>query len=197
MSPKILLFFFFCFFSFINTIKINDNDFFTQQIRNLVRKIDRISKNNQDEKIMNILIEKLRYYIFNHDIQREGAERSKYENIRNISQNVSDDTEDGTYDIYTKEKVSFDRGYQVSFETSYDNYTDDEFEDIAYKMSLLSDNSAYQGVYSLTPELSFHFDDLELASVLGTLFNQISIWDWSIMDERFNEYFVNKSSDIF
>ncbi len=197
MSPKILLFFFFCFFSFINTIKINDNDFFTQQIRNLVRKIDRISKNNQDEKIMNILIEKLRYYIFNHDIQREGAERSKYENIRNISQNVSDDTEDGTYDIYTKEKVSFDRGYQVSFETSYDNYTDDEFEDIAYKMSLLSDNSAYQGVYSLNPELSFHFDDLELASVLGTLFNQISIWDWSIMDERFNEYFVNKSSDIF
>ena len=100
MRPKILLFFFFCFFSFINTIKINDNDFFTQQIRNLVRKIDRISKNNQDEKIMNILIEKLRYYIFNHDIQREGAERSKYENIRNISQNVSDDTEDGTYDIY-------------------------------------------------------------------------------------------------
>ena len=197
MSPKILLFFFFFFFSFINTIKINDNDFFTQQIRNLVRKIDRISKNNQDEKIMNILIEKLRYYIFNHDIQREGAERSKYENIRNISQNVSDDTEDGTYDIYTKENVSFDRGYQVSFETSYDNYTDDEFEDIAYKMSLLSDNSAYQGVYSLNPELSFHFDDLELASVLGTLFNQISIWDWSIMDERFNEYFVNKSSDIF
>ena len=197
MSPKILLFFFFCFFSFINTIKINDNDFFTQQIRNLVRKIDRISKNNQDEKIMNILIEKLRDYIFTHDIKREGAERSKYENIRNISQNVSDDTEDGTYDIYTKEKVSFDRGYQVSFETSYDNYTDDEFEDIAYKMSLLSDNSAYQGVYSLNPELSFHFDDLELASVLGTLFNQISIWDWSIMDERFNEYFVNKSSDIF
>ena len=197
MSPKILLFFFFCFFSFINTIKINDNDFFTQQIRNLVRKIDRISKNNQDEKIMNILIEKLRDYIFTHDIKREGAERSKYENIRNISQNVSDDTEDGTYDIYTKEKVSFDRGYQVSFETSYDNYTDDEFEDIAYKMSLLSDNSAYQGVYSLNPELSFDFDDLELASVLGTLFNQISIWDWSIMDERFNEYFVNKSSDIF
>ena len=197
MSPKILLFFFFCFFSFINTIKINDNDFFTQQIRNLVRKIDRISKNNQDEKIMNILIEKLRDYIFTHDIKREGAERSKYENIRNISQNVSDDTEDGTYDIYTKEKVSFDRGYQVSFETSYDNYTDDEFEDIAYKMSLLSDNSAYQGVYSLNPELSFHFDDIELASVLGTLFNQISIWDWSIMDERFNEYFVNKSSDIF
>ena len=197
MSPKILLFFFFCFFSFINTIKINDNDFFTQQIRNLVRKIDRISKNNQDEKIMNILIEKLRDYIFTHDIKREGAERSKYENIRNISQNVSDDTEDGTYDIYTKEKVSFDRGYQVSFETSYDNYTDDEFEDIAYKMSLLSDNSAYQGVYSLNPELSFHFYDLELASVLGTIFNQISIWDWSIMDERFNEYFVNKSSDIF
>ena len=64
-------------------------------------------------------------------------------------------------------------------------------------MSLLSDNSAYQGVYSSNPELSFHFDDLELATVLGIVFNQISIWDWSILDERFNEYFINKTSDIF
>ncbi len=197
MNQKLLLYFFFCLFSSFNTIKINDNDFFTQQIRNLVRKIDRISKNSQDEKVMNILIEKLREYIFTHDIERKGAERSKYDNIRNISQNVSDITEDGTYDIYTKEAVNFDRGYQVSFETLYDTYTDEEFEDIAYKMSLLSDNSAYQGVYSSNPELSFHFDDLELATVLGIVFNQISIWDWSILDERFNEYFVNKTSDIF
>ena len=64
-------------------------------------------------------------------------------------------------------------------------------------MSLLSDNSAYQGVYSHVPELSFHFDELELAMVLGIVFNQISIWDWSVSDEIFNGYFENKTSDIF
>ena len=59
MNSKIL-FLFLISFSFINNIKINDNDFFTQQIRNLIRKTERISKNEEDEKIMDILIEKLR-----------------------------------------------------------------------------------------------------------------------------------------
>ena len=63
-------------------------------------------------------------------------------------------------------------------------------------MSLLSDNSAYLGVYSSVPELSFHFDDLELARDMAIVFNQISIWDWSISDEIFNPYFTKKDSDI-
>ena len=188
-----LCFFLFC-FSIINSIKINDNDFFTQKIKNLVRKSDRISKNNEDRKIMDILLEQLREYLFTHNITREGINREKFDGIKNKTKR-SDYTEDGTYDIYTKEIVSFDRGYQVSFQTQYDNYTDDEYEDIAYKMSLISDNSAYLGVYGSDPEVSFHFDDLELANVIAILFNQISIWDWSILDERFNEYFMNKTND--
>ena len=197
MKSKNLLYYFFWCFSFVNTIRINENDFFTQQIRNLVRKTYRISKDKKDEKVMEILVEKFRYYMFNHDIKRDGAEREKYNGIRNQTLNVTNETKDGTYDLYTKKEVHFDRGYQVSFETLYDDYTDTEFEDIAYKMSLLSDNSAYQGVYSHVPELSFHFDELELAMVLGIVFNQISIWDWSVSDEIFNGYFENKTSDIF
>ena len=50
MNSKIL-FLFLISFSFINNIKINDNDFFTQQIRNLIRKTERISKNEEDEKL--------------------------------------------------------------------------------------------------------------------------------------------------
>ena len=44
-------FFYFLFFSisFINAIKLNDNDFFEKMERNLVRKIDRISKNMDDK----------------------------------------------------------------------------------------------------------------------------------------------------
>ena len=187
MNSKYSFYFFLAFFSFINSIKINDNDFFTPEMRNLVRKIDRISKNNKDEHIMNILIEKLRDFIFTHNITREGASREKYNGIRNKT-NISDYAGDGTYDIYTHEIVNFDRGYQVSFETVLDNYTDTEYEDIVYKMSLLSDNTAYLGVYSSDPEISFHFDDIELAFVLAILFDQISIWDWSASDEIFNEY---------
>ena len=188
--------FFFLYFSFVNPIKINDNDFFTQKIRNLVRKIDRLSKNKDDEKKMVILIEKLREYIFTHDIKREGVERSKYNGIWD-RKNHSDFTKDGTYDIYTNQSVYLDRGYQVSFETLYDHYNVTEYEDIAYKMSLLSDNSAYLGVYDLNPELSFHFDDIELAMVMGIAFNQISIWDWSISEEIFNDYFENKTNDLY
>ena len=195
MNSKIL-FLFLISFSFINNIKINDNDFFTQQIRNLIRKTERISKNEEDEKIMDILIEKLRNYIFTHDILRKEALKEKYIGLRNESRNISYYTHDGTYDIYTKQSVQFDRGYQVSFETEYDSYSDQEYEEIAYKMSLLSDNSAYLGVYSSVPELSFHFDDLELARDMAIVFNQISIWDWSISDEIFNPYFTKKDSDI-
>ena len=195
MNSKIL-FLFLISFSFINNIKINDNDFFTQQIRNLIRKTERISKNEEDEKIMDILIEKLRNYIFTHDISRKEALKEKYIGLRNESRNISYYTHDGTYDIYTKQSVQFDRGYQVSFETEYDSYSDQEYEEIAYKMSLLSDNSAYLGVYSSVPELSFHFDDLELARDMAIVFNQISIWDWSISDEIFNPYFTKKDSDI-
>ena len=195
MNSKIL-FIFLISFSFINNIKINDNDFFTQQIRNLIRKTERISKNEEDEKIMDILIEKLRNYIFTHDISRKEAPKEKYIGLHNESRNIGYYTHDGTYDIYTKQSVQFDRGYQVSFETEYDSYSDQEYEEIAYKMSLLSDNSAYLGVYSSVPELSFHFDDLELARDMAIVFNQISIWDWSISDEIFNPYFTKKDSDI-
>ena len=62
-------------------------------------------------------------------------------------------------------------------------------------MSLLSDNSAYIGVFSHNPEISFHFDDIELANTLSILFDQFSIWDWSISDEIANPYFDNKTDE--
>ena len=55
-------------------------------------------------------------------------------------------------------------------------------------MSLISDNHAYLGVYEASPEISFHFDDYDLANVIGILFNQKSIWDWSISEEIRNQY---------
>ena len=187
-------FFFFC-LTYINSIKLNDNDFFEPKYRNLVRKIDRLSKNkNMDEISRNIfdtMVEKLHNYILTRDIERKEVDRSKYEDIYYRKNDTKNITEDGTYDLFTKEKVSFDRGYQVSFETDYDQLNKTEYEILAYKMSLMSDNNVYLGVYENTPELSFHFEDIELANVLGIVFDQISIWDWSISAQIFNDFREN------
>ena len=184
-------FFFFC-LTYINSIKLNDNDFFEPKYRNLVRKIDRLSKNKNMDEISRIIfdtmVEKLHNYILTRDIERKEVDRSKYEDIYYRKNDTKNITEDGTYDLFTKEKVSFDRGYQVSFETDYDQLNKTEYEILAYKMSLMSDNNVYLGVYENTPELSFHFEDIELANVLGIVFDQISIWDWSISAQIFNDF---------
>ena len=187
-------FFFFC-LTYINSIKLNDNDFFEPKYRNLVRKIDRLSKNKNMDEISRIIfdtmVEKLHNYILTRDIERKEVDRSKYEDIYYRKNDTKNITEDGTYDLFTKEKVSFDRGYQVSFETDYDQLNKTEYEILAYKMSLMSDNNVYLGVYENTPELSFHFEDIELANVLGIVFDQISIWDWSISAQIFNDFREN------
>ena len=98
--------------------------------------------------------------------------------------------------MHSHKKVSFNKGYQVSFETNYDNYSDSEYDEIAYKMSLISDNHIYLGVYNSTPEMSFYFNDYELSNAISILFNQTSIWDWSKMDEIKNEYYREKGNKL-
>ena len=193
---KAYLFYFFLFsLTYINSIKLNDNDFFEPKYRNLVRKIDRLSKNKNMDEISRIIfdtmVEKLHNYILTRDIERKEVDRSKYEDIYYRKNDTKNITEDGTYDLFTKEKVSFDRGYQVSFETDYDELNKTEYEILAYKMSLMSDNNVYLGLYENVPELSFHFEDMELANVLGIVFDQISIWDWSISAQIFNDFREN------
>ena len=62
-------------------------------------------------------------------------------------------------------------------------------------MSLMSDNKAYLGVYDNKPEISFHFDDIELANALAVRFDQYSIWDWSVLDEILNPHFKNETQE--
>ena len=189
MSIKPILFIIFISISFINSIRLIDNDFFEPEIKKLIRKIYRLSISKDNEVFMNILIERLRKYILNHELDEERPEapRENYKNIGYIKGNFTVD-EDGTYDMITHEIIEFDRGYQVSFEREHDDYSSEEYDYLAYKMSIMSDNHAYLGVYGALPELSFNFDDLELAKVIGILFNQISIWDWSRKEEIINEY---------
>ena len=84
--------------------------------------------------------------------------------------------------------INFYKGYQVSFETIFDSYSNKEYDEIAYKMSLMSDNHIYLGVYNSIPEMSFYFQDFELANVISIIFNQKSIWDWFNNDEIINQF---------
>ena len=56
-------------------------------------------------------------------------------------------------------------------------------------MSLMSDNHVYIGVWATGIELSFHFDDFELANALSILYNQMAIWDWGTEEEIDNPYY--------
>ena len=188
MSIKCLLFIILFNISFINSIRLIDNNFFDSDIQNLIRKIHRLSI-SKDEALMDILLNRLRYYILHHDLEEERKEinRETFKDMIKIKANFTVD-KDGTYDILSHEEISFDRGYQVSFEREYDSYSYEDYDELVYKMSLISDNHAYLGVYESYPEISFHFDDYDLANVIGILFNQKSIWDWSIMEDIKNPY---------
>ena len=193
---KMLLILFLLSISFIYSIKLNDNDFFNSEMRNLVRKIHRFSSDPKNEVFMRLLMERLYKYIIEHELDKERPEvpKSIYANISVLRDNFTA-TNDGTYDLYTHEIIEFDRGYQVSFERMYMNYTNEDISNISYHLSLISDNHLYLGVYDSSPEFSFYFQDYDLANVIGIIFNQISIWDWSINKEIPNIY-CNEISDL-
>jgi len=167
--------------------KFARNDFFTSEMLILIRKIHKISISELNSIYIYPLIKKVRRYIFSRKIKRYEAPKERYLNLKNKKENFKK-KEDGTYDIHTHEKISFNSGYQVSFEKKNDNYSSMEYDEIAYKLSLMSDNKVYLGVYGSIPEISFHFEDIELANVVSIIFNQICIWSWKDNDEIKNRY---------
>jgi len=173
--------------SIISSIRLIDNDFFTIEARNLVRKINRLSVSLENEPILNILVERFKDYIFSHEIDRPEVPKEKYDNLTFLKYNFTKE-EDGTYDLYSHENIYLYEGYQVSFETSYDDYTSRDYDEICYKLSLMTDNSVYLGVWEGDAEFSFFFEDFDLANAVAILFNQYSIWDWSEMHSIDNKF---------
>ena len=191
MSSKILIFLLLN-ISIINSIRLKDNDFFTPEMRNLVHKIYRLSKSRTNMVLMDILKERLLKLIMSRDIVREDAPKDKYKNIQQRKTNFTT-VVDGTYNLYTYNNVNFDRGYQASFETKVDDYTDEDYEMLTYKLSLMTDNGVYLGVWEGVEEFSFHFDDIELATVICLIYNQESLWDWARGRSIDNPYFTEFS----
>ena len=101
--------------------------------------------------------------------------KQKFETMKNFS--------DGTYDYISQELITYEKGYSVGFETrsrSYENYySDEEYDNIVYKIAALLGRNADLGVYNHRPEISFLIIDKNLAISLAAIFNQQTIWDWA------------------
>lgn len=115
--------------------------------------------------------------------------RSTYQRHKDAVKELSDTDkyEDGTYDVKTLKPVEFEDGYQVTFWQIGDGYSDEEYAMLSDMMSeKSSDGKVYAGAFTdggvRAPEISWHFADRGRAIAIAKKYNQVSIWDWSIMD---------------
>ena len=117
----------------------------------------------------------------------------------NVAEKVSSSNNltDGTYDFVTKEEISYKDGYQVSFETDLRNYesgyySNEQYDNLVYKLACLLNVNASLGVYETIPEISYYIQNKSKALAIAALYNQISIWDWENDFEVFNDFHQDK-----
>ena len=150
---------------------------------------------NQNDSLYDI------FYVYQKLIQKTNISnnqisRDSYHNVKDMIRN-SKVLPDGTYDLITNEEVTFDKGYQVSFETDYRNYendyyTDKEYDELVYKLACIFGVNASLGVYETIPEISYYIEDKDTALAIAALYNQISIWDWKEDFEILNQFRQDK-----
>lgn len=127
------------------------------------------------------------------------TEEEKTEEGRRIKNELqkfnSSKYEDGTYNVLTGEKVDFgDKGFNVSFEQSTDNYTDAQYYDKIEECRKLCDGNIYAGKFGGEPEISFYTKDKKTAVKIMKKYNQHSIWSNELGDVIENpDYNENKN----
>ncbi|MDR1940522.1 MAG: hypothetical protein LBQ40_07020 [Clostridiales bacterium] len=107
------------------------------------------------------------------------------------------DKPDGTYDVDTKKVISYNEGFQVSFEQTDDDYTDGEYNAKVEEIKRLTGSIAHAGVFGGKPETSFHVKTKKQAMAIARQYNQYSIWDWADGNEVVNrDYDPTKGNKI-
>lgn len=102
--------------------------------------------------------------------------------------------EDGTYDINTGKKQSWNDGYNVSFEQSSDKYTPEEYYQKVEECRNKCDGNIYGGVFGGDPEISFYTKDLKTAKEIMYKYNQHSIWSNELGDIIKNDRYDEKKN---
>ena len=149
---------------------------------------EKYSKQNDS---LNSMFEVFQNFISDANISNIEIPKEKYTNVKDAVIS-SKGLKDGTYDFVTKEALYLKERYQVSFETYSRNsenfYSDEEYNNIVYKLSCLIGSNANIGVYEDNPHISFYVKDLNTSLSLAALFNQKSIWDWNNTGEILNTF---------
>lgn len=108
-------------------------------------------------------------------------------------------TSDGTYDLKTGNPVSFENGFQVSFQEytterpGHGAYIDDDEYDRRVD-ALSAELGAKPNLARFgEPEISFHVDSLEKALEVARRHNQESVFDWSTFKCIPNKDFVGRA----
>ena len=121
------------------------------------------------------------------------------DNYINVAEKVgsSNNLPDGTYDFVTKKEITYKNGYQVSFETDSRNYesgyySNEEYDNLVYKLACLLKVNTSLGVYETIPEISYYIQNKTKALAIAALYNQISIWDWENDFEVLNDFHQDK-----
>lgn len=86
--------------------------------------------------------------------------------------------DEGTYDLETGESVNYESGYQVSFQQTSDNYTEDQFDEKVAELARRTGTNADAGIFDDNPEVSFHVENLKQSMEIAVEYNQHSVWDW-------------------
>ena len=174
-------------------IKLNQK---INEYTNLLNEYKKIQNDFNQQKIsLNNIFDIFQSLISKNEITHSKIKRSDYLNSK-LKINSTKNFSDGTYNFTTKEIVTFEKGYQIAFETKSKNannyYSDDEFDDMVYKMAILTEGNPYIGVFDNNPEISFYVENKNLSLAFAALFNQKSIWDWSINNILLNPFFMEQ-----
>lgn len=129
-----------------------------------------------------------------------GAKKPQTPNYRQMRDALASKvTEDGTYDLETGNPVSYESGYQVSFQEEtterkgHGAYISDE--EYSRKVEALSKELGAKpnlGRFG-EPEISFHVDSREKALEVARRHNQESIFDWGSFSCIANKEFVGRT----
>lgn len=90
---------------------------------------------------------------------------------------------DGTYDLETGKSISYDTGFQVSFQQTSDSYSQEEYNEIVYKLADTTESMPHVGVFKKDPEISFHCLDEGKVMKIMKEYNQHSAVAWKRLQE--------------
>ena len=176
--------------------KSDDYDDVKKQLNTLIEENNQIKtqykiQNNTLNDIFHVfqdLISKTE--ISNNDIPKE-----KYSNVMaTVKSKIEKFEGEGTYDFVTEKKETFTTGFHIDFETPSRNsenaYTEEEYDDLVYKLSCIYGRNMHINYYENIPHISFYCEDRNIAFAMGALFNQKNIWDWEKFEDVPNPFYL-------